>query len=102
MISEKTVVNVSENQVHTVLDGESVILDLEEGIYYGLDEVGTRIWELLQEPTEVLDVIDTLTKEYDVTRDKCTSDTLHLLEDLQEHNLIDVQNSEIKTANKRE
>ena len=93
MFNENTVVTIAENQVHSNLDGESVILDLEEGIYYGLDEVGTRIWELIQKPVQIQHVIDAITQEYDVTRERCTADIFNLLADLQEHHLLRVENS---------
>lgn len=92
-MSETTFVSASEHQVFSVLDDESVILDLEEGIYYGLDTVGTRIWELLQNPIEVSELISTIEQEYDVERARCSEDIFNLLEDLEKHNLVNVNNT---------
>lgn len=94
MITEETIVSAIEDQVYSVLDDESVILDLDGGIYYGLDMVGTRIWEIIQNPTQVNEVINSIEQEYEVDRERCTKDILNLLEDLEEHNLLTVQNSE--------
>ena len=48
------------------LGGESVLLDPTSGRYFGLNEVGTRIFELLSEPRSVADLVDILVQEYDV------------------------------------
>ena len=49
-LSAASRVVASRNQVSTNVAGETVILGMGEGIYYGLDSVGTRIWALIQEP----------------------------------------------------
>lgn len=92
-LSKSSVVVASDDQTSAQVDGESVILDLEEGIYYGLNPVGARIWEVIQEPTSIEEVVDVITAEYDVTRDQCLDDTLSLLRDLRESNLIVTRNS---------
>jgi len=94
MLTENTIVSIGENQVHSNLEGESVILDLEEGVYYGLDKVGTRIWQLIDTPVSIMKIINTIYEEYDVTREQCTKDTINLLENLAQHNLIQVTNPE--------
>ena len=55
-ISIESIVAVVENQVSVELAGEAVILNLGSGMYYGLDPVGARIWELLQEPRTVAEI----------------------------------------------
>jgi len=61
------------------LDGETVLLDLETGTYFGLDAVGTRIWELIaqnQPPPAILKVI---LDEYDVDEQRARTDLLEPL-----------------------
>jgi len=91
LLTESSIVSISDNQVSSDLDGESVILDLDEGIYYGLDIVGTRIWDIIKEPVSVSAIISTITDEYDVTEEQCKKDVLDLLKDLHEHGLIVVR-----------
>jgi sulfur transfer complex TusBCD TusB component (DsrH family) len=55
---------------------------VKDGIAYGLNPVGRRIWELIQQPTMVSQVRDTLLQEYDVEAERCTQELLELLEDL--------------------
>ena len=51
MIEAGTRLAASPRQISTRLEGEAVILDTTDGVYYGLDRVGARVWELLQEAT---------------------------------------------------
>ncbi len=91
MIDESSVVVAADHQTSTEVDGESVILDLEEGIYYGLNPVGARIWSEIQEPTAVEEITAAITTEYDVDRDQCRRDVISLLQDLEENDLIKIE-----------
>ena len=89
-ISLHSVVVVSREQISCDLLGEAVILDLSGGVYYGLDEVGARVWASIQAPRTVSDVCEALLEEYDVERPRCESDLLILLQELRARNLIEV------------
>jgi hypothetical protein len=82
---------VSPQQVSTELGSETVILGVEAGRYFGLNEVGARIWSLLQAPRRVSELCDAIQEEYDVTQAECTRDVLELLHELNDKGLIDVQ-----------
>lgn len=84
-----TVVAVKE-QVSCDLNGETAILQLDRGMYYGLDPVGARVWTLIQEPRTVADLGRLLMQEYDVAEDRLQADLLALLQDLREHQLVTV------------
>jgi hypothetical protein len=86
---------VLDNQVSTVLDDETVILHLEDGVYYGLDPVGTSIWQLLQEPRPVAEIRDRIVEEFDVDPERCARDLDALLSDLAERRLIEVSEPEV-------
>jgi len=90
-ISGDSVVVVVENQVSVELAGETVILNLGSGMYYGLDPVGARIWELLQEPRKVDEIRDLILAEYEVEPERCERDLITLLEQLTEQGLINAQ-----------
>lgn len=79
---------VSDDQVHTALGDEAVILGLEDGVYYGLDAVGARVWSLLAEPRRVSEIVAAVTAEFDVSAERCERDVLALLGELAEHRLI--------------
>jgi hypothetical protein len=56
------------------LGGEAVVLNLDTGIYYGLDPVGTEVWRLLQRPRSLSELRDLVTDEFDVIPDQCEAD----------------------------
>jgi len=72
------------------LVGELAILNLKTGKYYGLDEVGTRIWALLKENRTVLEIRDAILEEYTVEPARCELDLVRLLDDLKEHELVEI------------
>jgi antitoxin component of MazEF toxin-antitoxin module len=90
-IAGNSVVVAIPDQVSCDLGGEEVILSLKNGIYYGLDPVGTRIWALLQQPRTVTEVLDALLERYDVEPARCERDLLALLEEMAAEGLIEVR-----------
>ncbi len=90
-ISGRSIVVVSKDQVSADLTGEAAILDLKSGVYYGLDAVGARIWDLLQEPKTVNDIRDAILEEYDVEPERCERDLLTLLQELAAAGLIEAR-----------
>jgi hypothetical protein len=91
MISLNSTIAASENQISSDLGGEIACLNLESGIYYGLDAVGARIWELIQVPRSVSEIRDILLEEYDVQPQRCERELLALLDQLATENLIVLQ-----------
>lgn len=67
---------------------ETVILDLANGTYFGLDPVGARIWQLMGEGKTLTEVCETMLAEYDVSRENIERDVLNLTEDLLTKQLI--------------
>ena len=80
----------SKEQASADLGDEAAILNLKDGVYYGLDSVGARIWKLIQTPRAVREVRDTILAEYDVESDRCERDLIALLEELAQRQLIEV------------
>jgi hypothetical protein len=90
MISKSAIVVATQEQVSSDLAGEAVILNLKNGMYYGLDAVGARIWTLIQQPQSVAALRDTIVTEYDVEAERCERDILTLLTNLAAAQLIEV------------
>jgi len=70
------------------LNGEAVLLNLETGSYYGLDPVGTRMWELLSTLESVPEVIAVLRAEYHVDETRLRQDLDYLIVKLEEQGLL--------------
>lgn len=90
-LSVDSVVVAAPHHAACDLAGEAVILDLDSGLYYGLEAVGARIWELLRDPIRVAALRDTLLGEYDVAPKVCQSDLLAVLGELLSAGLIEVR-----------
>jgi hypothetical protein len=93
-ILENSIIVRASDQVSCDLGGESAILDVKAGIYYGLNAVGTRIWNLIQEPKRLKEVRDTLLEEYEVEPDRCERELSELLQELLAKGLIEIEDEE--------
>lgn len=83
-------VSVAEDVVSCDLDGEAAILNLKDGVYYGLNPVGARVWKLVQEPVTLENILEAILNEYDVEEEQCFQDTVELLEELQDKGLVKI------------
>jgi hypothetical protein len=93
-LSPASIVVVSKDQMASDIAGETVILGLTAGRYYGLDAVGARVWQLIQTPIAVADVERTIVSEYDVPPERCEADLLALLRKMVEAGLVEVQHAD--------
>jgi len=91
----KTTVVSSPEQVSSQLDNELVILDTKNGGYFGLNEVGSRIWSLMQTPILVSSIRDTLLDEYEVGQEELEMDIINILSALQDVELIQIVNETV-------
>jgi coenzyme PQQ synthesis protein D (PqqD) len=89
-ISNGSIVAAVKHQVSCDLAGEVVILNLQDGVYYGLNAVGARIWKLIEEPRSVDEIRAVLLEEYDIAADACGRQLAAVLNDLAAHGLVDV------------
>lgn len=90
-ISADSVVSQIEDIVASDIDDEKVMMSIERGSYYGLDPVGSRVWELIDGPVRVSELIDGLLLKYDVDRETCERDVLAFLEELRENGVVRVE-----------
>lgn len=91
-LSDTTIVKAIKDQVSADLKDEAVILNLKNSVYYGLNPVGARIWQLIQEPTSVAALREKILAEYDVEPARCGQDVVTLLEALKTQGLIETSN----------
>ncbi len=78
--------------IETEIDGEIIALDVKNGNYYGLNKVGSRVWQLAITLGPVSAICEALQNEYDVPEPVCERTVLALLEALHKEGLIDVLN----------
>jgi hypothetical protein len=92
-LSLQSIVIASPEQVSCPLGEESAILNLKNTVYYGLNPVGARVWNLLQQERTVSDLRNALLDEYDVDAGRCESDLFTLLEKMRSEGLIQVRSA---------
>jgi hypothetical protein len=84
-----TTVSRTDENLSSTLAEEEVVLNLENGIYYGLNDVGARVWALLETTDTPRKICDALQEEYEVERATLEADVLALLADMEEGGLIE-------------
>lgn len=86
-------ISVPDGVLVRELQGESVVLDLRTERYYGLDDTGTRMWNVLINSSTIQVAYDALLQEYDVQADRLRADLERLLEDLSRNGLLELVNA---------
>jgi hypothetical protein len=81
-------IRISEDVLSQEVAGETVLLDLASESYFGLDEVGTRVWQMLKTGMLKEAIVDTLLADYDVGREELETDVADLLDQLEAAGLI--------------
>ena len=90
MITTDSYIKRNNEVFASEIDEEVVMMNVDTGRYYGMDTVGSRIWELIAEEIQVKDVIEKLMEEYDVSEEQCKSDVIEFLSELYENKLVQV------------
>lgn len=77
-----------ENVMYSEVDGESVIMHLQSGQYFGLNSVSTDIWNHLENKINFAQLVDTLQKEYKVEKAQCLEETKNIINALLKMNFL--------------
>ena len=86
-LNPKTVITRGSSHVETKVAGQTMMMDIGQGKYYALEATAQRIWELIEQPRAIGEVVDSLTSEYDVTHETCTAEVLHFAGELMANGL---------------
>jgi hypothetical protein len=89
-LGSDTALVVVDDALSTTIEGEAVVMDSSEGVYHGLNEVGSRIWDLLSTPATVAEVQEAIVDEYDVEPERCRRETREYLATLVEKELVEI------------
>ena len=83
-----SIVARGEDLLVSEVDGDVVMMSVEQGVYSGLNTIGSAIWRLLEHPKCVSDLCDRLMERYDVDRHRCEQDVIGFLNDLVSNDTI--------------
>jgi len=87
-ITTNSIIERNDDIIQAEIDGEIVMMSVDNGEYYGLDTVASRIWEMIEAPLSVSAICEQLVGEYDVTEETCLNDVLGFLKDMFENKVI--------------
>lgn len=89
--SKNSYVQINDDVFTSKGENNFVILNLQTGIYFGLDEMGAYLWELFVKHKKVSKVVQQVLSEYDVTEEQVLHDIDVFLKALVDHNLVTVK-----------
>ncbi|MFT5618384.1 MAG: hypothetical protein ACI85I_001617 [Arenicella sp.] len=78
----------SQKVLFSSLENELIMMDVDGGYYHGTNEVGKRIWELLEHTTTLDTICKQLLEEYDISEEECKKYTQQFLDDLDKKGLV--------------
>lgn len=87
-IAEEMLIRANRDVVFCELSGELALLDLRSNTYYGLNKVGARVWEMIQEPRSLAELCEAVVQRYDVDPARCRSDIEALVRQLADAKLV--------------
>lgn len=90
-ISSSDIVSQLEGLIVSDMDGEKVMLSIENGKYYNLGETGGVIWDCMKKPISIQDLIQSLVKEFDVGEHECREQVLRFIDHLVKEGLVKVE-----------
>jgi hypothetical protein len=81
-VTLQSVISRNPEIIHSAMDDEVVMMSVDQGLFFGVDKIGTHIWNLLETPVKVEALIEKLITHYDVEPELCKNDTLLFLNDM--------------------
>jgi hypothetical protein len=91
-ITKQSKITVTPDQVSSEVSGEIIILHVKDGMYFGLNDVGAVVWQAIQTPRRVDEIVNTMVEQFEVDRDTCETDLLALLEQMAAAKLVSIEN----------
>jgi len=89
-ILSNSLISRQKKIVFNKIDDEIVMMNIENNEYYGTDNIGARIWEIIEKPITFKGLVDLVLDEYDVTETNCVEDMKSFLYSLYEKNIIEI------------
>ena len=88
VITVNTIIQRNKEILTSDLDDEKVMMSIQRGEYYGLGKTGTFIWDNIEEPITIVDLVSLITEKYRIDKKECFTDIAPFIRDLIEKELI--------------
>lgn len=95
MLNLNCIVQRDPDVIAAEADRDLVMVSIANGLYYGVSDVAREIWETIERPKKLSDLIDDLAGKYNIDRTTCEQETLSFLEDLRTEGLLKVSDVEV-------
>ena len=92
------VIVASQNQLASELGDEIVILNLDDGMYYGLNPLGAYVWRIIGSPQAFADIVSAILADFEVEQERCEQDLTDLLTNLEGKKLVQVSEADVAAA----
>lgn len=89
-INLQSIIARNQEIIHNDIDGEVVIMSIAKNNFYGIDKIGSHIWELLENSRSVEEIITTMMQNYEVERETCEKDVIDFLDEALKNELITI------------
>jgi len=86
----------SSTAISANVDGEEILLESEQGVYFGLNEVASRVWAFVEKPATVEEISSRLQAEYEIGEEECLEAVEKLLGELEAYKLIECTVAELR------
>jgi len=87
-LTKQTIIQRNNDILASDIDGEKVMMSIQQGEYYGLGKTGSFIWDHIEQPISIKKLVELITEKYEVNKEQCLQDILPFLNDLAEKKLI--------------
>jgi len=87
-LTEQTIIRRNNDILASDIDGEKVMMSIQQGEYFGLGKTGSFIWDHIEQPISIKKLVELITEKYEVNKEQCLQDILPFLNDLAEKKLI--------------
>lgn len=92
----------TEEVASKVMDGEAILINLSNGIYYSMDKVGGYVWEMIEGTHSLAEIVEAIVGRYDISPEKAQADVDRLAAELVQESLVKVSDGNASSSNAKE
>jgi len=91
MISQASILQRSQEVLHSMVDEEAIMMNINTGEYHNINEIGNMIWELLESPISFEMICQAIMETYEVSQEVCEAEVMRFIQELLDKKLVVLQ-----------